>query len=358
MAVFSIIGLGITIGASTSALFFVTTRRIANREGYVTRDFYEAFKANIKRATALWLILVAVVLLIWFNINNMQHIGGRMAFIILPAQIIILFEITIMSIYAFPMAARFDMGVRQIIKTCFYIANRHLLTSITCLLLLVAAYFSFFIAPPIALFVAPGLYATLTAYMIMRIFKKYRPEMDKDPVLEIQEIEAEMAAERRRRSIGYMEGGGEAEEVEEEVDFWTSVARENEPSWAKSSSGGEPDTSEPEEASTNGGKTDEPITAGAGGPKSTDTDDEARPESTDTDDVKSVAADTSADSQQNTKPEPPRKASAVDFWASVDQNRKDEEVDIWESIRRGSPTDTDMNTSNKAAKPANPYKTD
>ena len=231
---FSLIGLGITIGASTSAMFFVTTRRIANREGYITRDFWEAFKANLKKATILWLIIVVLLWLIWFNITNIGAVGG-MAVVIFPAQIILFIEIVLMSIYAFPMAARFDMGIKQIIKTSFFMANRHLLTSISCVVLLLAALLSFFIAPPLALFLAPGLYGLLASYMIMRIFKKYRPEMDKDPILEIQEIEAQKAEERRKRDYGLKKELGEENPDEiveddevEESDIWAKMAR-NEP---------------------------------------------------------------------------------------------------------------------------------
>jgi len=211
---FSVIGLGITVGASTSALFFVTTRRIANREGYITRDFWEAFKANIKKATILWLIVVVLAWLIWFNINNIGAVG-RLSVIIFPAQIVLLAEIVLMSVYAFPMTARFDMSIKHIIKSSFFMANRHLFTSISCVVLLTAAVLSFFIIPPVALFLAPGLYGLLASYMIMKIFKKYRPEMDKDPMMEIQEIEAQKAEERRKR--GYSTG----------QDFWTEVDDES-----------------------------------------------------------------------------------------------------------------------------------
>jgi len=124
------------------------------------------------------------------------------------------------------MCARFDMSVRQIIKSCFYMANRHLLTSITCALLLLAAFLTFDLMPPLAIFLAPGAYAMLSSYMIMKIFKKYRPEMDKDPVLEIQEIEAQKAEERRRQSFGYK--AENAEEPEEPMDDIVAIVKQRE----------------------------------------------------------------------------------------------------------------------------------
>ena len=221
---FSIIGLGVTIGASTSAMFYVSTRRIANREGYITSDFWEAFKANFKKATIIWLIIVLLVVLVWFNLNNITVVGA-MSVIIFPAQIIILLELGLMSVYIFPMAARFDMGVKQLIKSSFYMGNRHLLTSVSCLVLLFAGFMSFTLMPPLALFLAPGAYAMLSSHMIMRIFKKYRPEMDKDPVLEIQEIEAQKELERRQQrfnSVARKKEGDADVESSADDDFWAS----------------------------------------------------------------------------------------------------------------------------------------
>jgi len=219
----------ITMGASTSAMFFVTTRRISNREGYITGDFWLAFKANFKKATIIWMIILLVAWLIWFNLRNMEVVGA-MAVIIFPAQIIILAEIALMSTFIFPMNARFDMGIKQLLKSSFFMANRHLLTSLTSLLLLASAVLSFFVVAPIAVFVAPGAYAILSSYMIMRIFKKYRPEMDKDPMLEIQEFEAARELERRRQRIeeSALRRKSEDDAVVTEADAFWAIQEEDE----------------------------------------------------------------------------------------------------------------------------------
>jgi len=210
---FSIIGFGLTIGASTSALFFVSTRRIANREGYITRDFWEAFKANFKKATIVWLMILVVAWLIWFNLTHIGMLGGGMGVIIIPAQLILIVQITFMTVYIFPMIARFDMSMKNALKTSFFMANRHMLTSITCVVLIAAGVIAVMIIPPVALFLAPGLYATLSSYMIMKVFKRYRPEIDKDPMLEVQELEAQRAEERRKQEIGTISESAEKKEA-------------------------------------------------------------------------------------------------------------------------------------------------
>jgi len=198
-----------TIGASTSALFYVSTRRIAEREGYITSDFWHAFKLNFKKGTKLWLMVFVVGLILVFNILNVENIGGMAPFILI-AQLIFFIQLWFICIYLFPLTARFDMGVRQTIKSSFFMANRHIFTSITCTALMAAIVLGVQMVP-VLLFAVPGVYAMISSYMIMRVFRKYRPEMDKDPMLEIQEIEAKKAEERRNKDISTISEDNEEE---------------------------------------------------------------------------------------------------------------------------------------------------
>ena len=173
-----------TIGASTTALFYVTTRRISDKEGYLFKDFYTSFKDNFKLSTKLWLLWVVMFGLVISNIYMLRSFDfdPLMATILLPIQMIILIELFITSLYIFPITARFEMSFRQIIKSAFFMANRHMLTTISCvvtfILILVASVWIF---EPIFI-VSMGLYAYATSYMFMQVFRKYRPELDKEQV--------------------------------------------------------------------------------------------------------------------------------------------------------------------------------
>ncbi|MCL2357290.1 MAG: galactose-1-epimerase [Defluviitaleaceae bacterium] len=194
----------VTIGASTTALFYVATRRISNREGYISSDFWQAFKSNFFRATLLWLIVFGVVFLIVWNMLLLPQVIEEMGFwgsIIFPAQVIILVEVLFISIFLFPVTARFDMSFFQTLKSSFFLANRHMLTSFLCLLTAVSLGILSLFWLPILVFV-PGIYAMAASYLIMRVFKKHRPEMDKDPFLEIQEFERQRDEERRLAALG------------------------------------------------------------------------------------------------------------------------------------------------------------
>jgi len=214
----------ITIGAANTALFYVTTRRIANREGYITSDFWHAFKANFGRATKFWLLNMLVVIIASFNMLNMWlgGAGGNMITFLFPMQILILIQISFISVYLYPMIARFDMGFKQTIKSSFYMANRHMLTSFSCVVLVGGFIFLSLWYMPILILIVPGAYAMLSSHMIMRVFKKYRPEMDKDPFLEVQELEAQITEERRLRSIV-----GITEEAEENISLEEEIPNDN-----------------------------------------------------------------------------------------------------------------------------------
>ena len=201
----------ITIGASTTAMFYVSTRRIAEREGYIAGDFWHAFKANFVRSTLIWMLLGVITIVVIINLRNMGFVN-TMPMVFFVGQIIIAVQLIFVTVYIFPMTARFEMGFMQTLKSSFLLANRHLLTTIMCVLLLGGLVIGALWWVPVLILGVPGAYAMVSSLLLMRIFKKYRPEMDRDPVIEVQEMEAQKAEERRKAAIGSMVTGDVANE--------------------------------------------------------------------------------------------------------------------------------------------------
>ena len=50
----------VTVGASTTALFYVTLKISKNEEGSITKAFFHSFQQNLKQGTLIWLILLAL----------------------------------------------------------------------------------------------------------------------------------------------------------------------------------------------------------------------------------------------------------------------------------------------------------
>ena len=169
-----------TSGAATTALFYVSTRRISHRERYMFRDFWKSFCKNFKQATACWLLILLVATVLFINITNIEVLGPIGHFL-LPVKLCIALEVYIISLYVFPLIARFEMSFIEIFKTAFFMANRHLLTTLG-LIFIGVGVFLISALTMIFLLMAMGTYVFLASHLIMRVFKKYRPEIDCDEV--------------------------------------------------------------------------------------------------------------------------------------------------------------------------------
>jgi uncharacterized membrane protein YesL len=164
----------ITIGASTTALYYVTTRQLSNREGYVTKDFFRSFKQNFFEATGVTILFAVIFAVLGFNIRYLDADSKwfLVQFVLIAVAIAVL-------VFVFPILSRFKMGIFSLLGTSFSMAIGHFPTTITCLALLYAIYM-IVMRWPILFVVCVGFYGLLTSLMFMRIFKKHLPLMDTD----------------------------------------------------------------------------------------------------------------------------------------------------------------------------------
>ncbi|MFP4016995.1 MAG: YesL family protein [Halanaerobiales bacterium] len=162
----------ITIGASTTALFYVTGKLIRGETvTSIIKPFWHSFKSNFKQATIIWLILFFFFSIIYTNIVNIEFMGNLRS-LFGPIQLVLLLEGVIVSIYIFPLLARHHIGTVDAFKASFYIGNRHILTTIPCLavfpgiyyLLMWRGYFIFFVM---------SIYSFWISYLIRGKFARY-----------------------------------------------------------------------------------------------------------------------------------------------------------------------------------------
>lgn len=130
----------VTVGASTTALFYVTLKVAKDEEGNVTKAFFRSFKQNFKKATIIWLILLAVGLALALDGYVFYHmhfenmfwtIGTAIFFVALGAYAIIL-------MYIFPLLARFENTVKAMFLNSIMLGMRFLL----CTVVMAAIYFA------------------------------------------------------------------------------------------------------------------------------------------------------------------------------------------------------------------------
>ena len=112
----------VTIGASTVAVFSVTNKMSEDAEGYVGRQFIQAFKDNWKQGVPLgiFFLVCAYVLYLDFEIYRVTE-----SMLVLVIGIISAVYFVSAFIYAFPLIARYDNTVIQTLKNSIRITMRY-----------------------------------------------------------------------------------------------------------------------------------------------------------------------------------------------------------------------------------------
>ena len=121
----------VTIGASTTALFYVTLRMVHNEESYVSKNFWKGFRTNFKQATLLWLRFIPFILLLGFAYYSYFYMMKDLApSWILPLLIAFTLFLTAYMMYAFALLARYENTNAQILKNAMILMFKYLVRTI------------------------------------------------------------------------------------------------------------------------------------------------------------------------------------------------------------------------------------
>lgn len=162
----------VTIGASTTALFYVSLKLAKNEEGNITKAFFRSFRENFRQGTVIWLILLAFGLILGLDGYVLYHLRFEHVFWTLctAAFCVVVAAYAIVLMYIFPLLARFDNTIGAMFKNALFIGIRFLL----CTALMAAIYFIMLLVvvrffTPAVIF-GEGLCALLCSYLLSNIF--------------------------------------------------------------------------------------------------------------------------------------------------------------------------------------------
>ncbi len=129
----------ITIGASTTALFYVTLKISKNEEGSITKAFFHSFKENLRQGTVIWLILLAFGIILGIDGYVLYHMRFENVFWTLCTAVfcVAAAAYAIILMYIFPLLARFDNTIGAMFKNALFIGVRFLF----CTALMAVIYF-------------------------------------------------------------------------------------------------------------------------------------------------------------------------------------------------------------------------
>lgn len=168
----------VTMGASTTALFYVCGKKVRGQDGYLFRDFWKSFRMNFKQSTIVWIIVLVASIILYIDFKNVEIMKDWSRYFSIMLMVI-LFEVTVVTIYAFPILSKFYIKTISLIKTAFFMANKHIITTIACVALLVLDLYIFF-RFSFFMFFMFACYAYITSFLFKRVFDKYSPEDEED----------------------------------------------------------------------------------------------------------------------------------------------------------------------------------
>lgn len=167
-----------TIGASTTAMYYVTLKLVRDEDGYTFRSFFKSFKENFKQSTIIWLIFLVAGILLGFDLFFFLQMftGSQMVKTVMLAVFIgMTFIYLAMFTYVFPLQSRFVNPVKRTIFNSFFMSIRHVFQTIGIIVIDVGIIFLAFSYIPQLLIFGVALIAFVNSYMLANVFKKYMP---------------------------------------------------------------------------------------------------------------------------------------------------------------------------------------
>ena len=169
----------ITIGTSISAAYYVTLKMVRDEEQHITQAFFKSFRSNFKKATILWLPIMAVIggayqLLSWLVTAQIKYRGTLLC--VIAVVIVIL---TMLGEYLFPLTARFENTIGHTIKNSVFISILNFQQSFLMMLVNAVPVLVFLFIPKLFIFI--GLFSISgVAYINSRMLRKIFDQMVED----------------------------------------------------------------------------------------------------------------------------------------------------------------------------------
>ncbi len=123
----------ITLGASSTALYYSMVKCVRHERGRATREFFHSFRRNFRQATILWLICLGVLALGLADVLAFSRMGVREGDFLYVFSRILLLPVPLLSPWIFAFLSRFENTVTGTLRFSVWLALRHIGASLLML---------------------------------------------------------------------------------------------------------------------------------------------------------------------------------------------------------------------------------
>lgn len=128
----------ILIGPATTAVFSITLRMVDEQEGYIGNDFFTAFRENFKKGMIIGVIALIAAYAVWldFQFYHAAEALHRSSTLYLVLGIVAGVLAFLHLVYAFPLQARYENSIINILRNSYSIAIKFIVKTIFMILIL------------------------------------------------------------------------------------------------------------------------------------------------------------------------------------------------------------------------------
>ena len=162
----------VAIGPAISALYYASVKSIRRDRSYPIKEFFKAFKRDFKQSFIVGLILVLASVIIYVDIRFVMDFIKNGFTAMRYVYLVIGMVISFISVYIFPLISRFSLKISGLFRLSFYLAIRHLLTTIVSIILLFGGFVLVYISAGLALLFVPVLVNLLISIMMEKVLVK------------------------------------------------------------------------------------------------------------------------------------------------------------------------------------------
>lgn len=162
----------ITIGTSTTALFYVAGKKVAEKDSKLVFDFFKSYKENFLQSilitiflAIMWFSSVTYFMMGYASLKN----GFNLSIIIM---ILVAFEVMMMTIYMCALLAKYDLKTLIIIKNSFLFTHAYFLESIKAFGVIVVMLFCLLMVPGLVI-ILPGAIALTASHFVRQSILKF-----------------------------------------------------------------------------------------------------------------------------------------------------------------------------------------
>lgn len=173
----------VTMGASITAMYYVTLKMARNEESYILKSFFKSFKENFRQSTIIWVIMLAAGLLLGIDFSITGQMGGTLYTILRYVLVMITFLYAMVILYLFPLLAKFYNTIKNTFRNSLLMSIRHLPYTVLMLVITFVPILSTLLIPVVLIYglivwimIGFSLIAFINAKFFVKIFDHYIPE--------------------------------------------------------------------------------------------------------------------------------------------------------------------------------------